>query len=167
MRFTINITGDYENVKGLRIAQEYYINIECTSCKTPHSKLIFISKDHARKMKIKEHPKEEESFNIIVECRNCRGIMGINVFEPEEQFKFVKDDEEMYLYPVSNDKCHISTIVSDSAVVTNVDGLYLDVVSDKDEIFKNCSFNKRILAEDNYKGSTVDILNFQIEVVQV
>ncbi|ELA40922.1 uncharacterized protein VICG_02062 [Vittaforma corneae ATCC 50505] len=164
MRFNINITGEFDNIKGLRVAQRYYIDIRCGACNTLHPKTIFIAEENWRTMKIRELARREETFNVVVQCRNCDNMMGIVILEPENQFEF---EEDFYLSPVINDKCHVSTILSDRAVVTNVDGLILDAVSKQEEIFRNCSFDKRTLAEDDNKGRTIDILKFDIEVEQV
>ena len=99
--------------------------------------------------------------------------MGILIFEPSNQIEHKKEvesiesDEKVYFSPVNNDKCHISTILSNSAIITNVDGLILDVLSNQGEFFHNCSFDRRTLAEDDNKGRTVDVLKFDIEVEQV
>lgn len=163
MKFNVNITGEFDNIKGLRIAQKYYIDVQCGACNTLHPKSVFIAEENWRQIKIKEIAGKKETFNVAVQCRNCENMMGIVIMEPEEQFDF----ESMLLAPVRNDKCHISTIISDRAVIKNVDGLILDVVSNQGEVFKNCSFDKRTLAEDDKKGKTVDILKFGIEIEQV
>lgn len=163
MKFNINITGDFDNIKGLRIAQRYYIDIQCAACNTLHPKTIFVAEENWRSMKIKELTGKKETFNVIVQCRNCENYMGIVIIEPEKQFEF----EEMMLSPVENDVCHISTIISDRAIVKNVDGLILDAVSEQGVVFKNCSFDKRTLAEDDSRGRTIDILKFDIEVEQI
>ncbi|KAM0679634.1 hypothetical protein GINT2_002266 [Glugoides intestinalis] len=163
MKFNINITGEFDNIKGLRIAQRYYIDVQCGACNTLHPKAIFIAEENWRSMKIKEVTGKKETFNVIVQCRNCENHMGILILEPENQFEF----EEMMLSPVENDVCHISTIISDRAIVKNVDGLILDAVSEQGVIFKNCSFDKRTLAEDDMRGKTIDILKFDINVEQI
>lgn len=163
MKFNVNITGEFDNIKGLRIAQRYFIDVQCGACNTVHPKSVFIAEENWKQIKIKELIGKKETFNVVVQCRNCENLMGIVIMEPEEQFEF----EDMLLAPVKNDKCHISTIVSDRAVIKNVDGLILDVVSMQDAVFRNCSFDKRTLAEDDNHGKTVDILKFDIEVEQV
>lgn len=164
MRFNVNITGEFENIKGLSIEQKYYIDVQCGACNTVHPKLIFIAEENWNHMKNKRlSGNKKEAFNVVMKCRNCENEMGIDVFEPEEQFEF----EEKHFAPVTNDKCNISTIVSDSAIVKNVDGLILDVLSVENSIFKNCSFDKRTLAEEDTNGKVVDILKFNIEVEQV
>lgn len=171
MKFNINITGEFHNVKGLTIVQEYFINVRCGACNTLYPNDIFISHKDKRCIKIKEKPHELDTFNLAVQCKECKNIMGILIFEPENHFEFKKENDDsmnkILLNPVVNDKCHISTILSNSAIITNVDGLILDVVSNENELFHNCSFDKRTLAEDDNKGKTVDILKFDIEVEQV
>lgn len=164
MKFNICVTGEFDNIKGMCIAQKYYVNVQCGGCNTQHAKSIFLAEDNSTSIKVKDVVGKQESFNVTVHCRNCENIMGLVVTEPENQFLF---EGGMRLSPVVNDKCHISTIVSDSAVVTDVDGLILDVVSEQNEVFRNCSFNERTLAEDDKKGSTIDILKLSIEVEQV
>jgi hypothetical protein len=163
MKFNVNITGEFDNIKGLRIAQKYFIDVQCGSCNQLHAKSVFIAEENWRQLKIKEVKGLKETFNVVVQCRNCENMMGITILEPETQF----ESNGFNLSPVVNDKCHISTIISDRAVIKNVDGLILDVVSLQGEVFKNCSFDKRTLAEDDHKGKTVDILKFDIEVEQV
>lgn len=173
MKFDVNITGDFHNIKGLRIVQEYYIKVKCGSCETVYPNEILISHKGRKSIKIKEKPHEKETFNLAVQCKECLNIMGILIYEPEVQFEFRKElervdgMEKLFLSPVNNGKCNISRILSGSAEVIDVDGLILDAVSNQDEIFHNCSFDKRILAEDDHKGRTVDISNFCIEVEQI
>lgn len=165
MKFHINITGEFDNIKGLRIAQRYYIDIQCGSCNTLYPKTVFIAEENWKAIKIKELKERKETFNVAVQCKNCENLMGILILEPEDQFEF---REDYFLSPVVNDeRCHISTIISDSAVVKNVDGLILDAVSNQDIIFRNCSFDKRTLAEDDHRGKTIDIIKFDIQVKEV
>lgn len=164
MKFNINITGEFDNIKGLRVAQRYYINIRCGACNTLHPKAIFIAEENWRTVKVKSLARKEEAFNVVIQCRSCDNMMGIEILEPEGQFEF---EEGFCLSPVINDKCHVSTIMSDGAVVANVDGLILDAVSQQGEVFRNCSFSKRTLAEDDRKGRTIDILKFDVEIEQV
>jgi len=164
MKFKISVTGEFENIKGMRIAQRYYVHVQCGACNTKHPKSIFLSEENSTSVKVKNVLGKREAFNVTVHCRNCENVMGLVVSEPEDQFMF---SEDIYLSPVTNDRCHISTIVSDSAVVSDVDGLILDVMSKQGEMFKNCAFDGRTLAEDDKKGSTIDIQKFDIEVEQV
>ena len=139
------------------------MEIQCGSCNTIHPKSIFIAEENWRQIKVKEIPGKKETFNVAVQCRNCENMMGIVIMEPDDQLEF----DGMILSPIVNDRCHISTIISDRAVVKGVDGLILDVVSEQGEVFTNCTFDKRTLAEDDMKGKTADILKFDIEVEQV
>lgn len=164
MKFKIYITGEFDNIKGLGIAQRYYIDVQCGACNTVHPKSIFVAEENWKSIKVRDVVGKQETFNVAVQCRNCDNMMGIVMLEPENQFNF---GDEMALSPIVNDRCHISTIVSDRAVVKDVDGLILDAVSNQGEVFRNCSFDKRTLAEDDMKGLTIDILKFNIEVEQV
>lgn len=165
MIFNVNVTGEFNNVKGLRIVQQYCIKVKCGACNEEYPNEIKINSNEVRSIKIKEKPKMKEYFNLIVNCKKCENVMCIEIFEPENRFEF---QEDLWLCPVLSDKCHVSTIKSDSAVVTSVDQLILDAVSeDKGFVFSNCDFNKRTLAQDDFSGSTLSILNFLIQVEQI
>lgn len=164
MKFKINITGEFDNIKGLRIAQKYHINIQCGACNTAYPNPIFVADEIWRTLKVKEVQGKVETFNVAVQCKNCENMMGIEILEPENQIEPI---ENLLVSPVINDACHISTIISDSAIVTSADGIMLDVVSNQDEVFTNCSFDNRTVAEDDQRGHTVDILKFLVEVQQV
>lgn len=164
MKFNIYITGEFNNIKGLKVAQRYHMDIQCGACNKIHDKPVFIDEDSSRAVKIKElDGKKESIFNVIMRCKNCEQQLGIVVVEPEDQFEF----EGTKFSPVKNDRCHVSTIVSDRAVVKDIDGMILDVLSNEGKLFENCSFSQRTVAEDDKKGHTIDILKFAVEVVQV
>lgn len=173
MKFRVAITGEFSNIKGLRIVQSYFIKVKCGSCNTDHAKDIYISDHMLRELKIKEKPHETEVFNLAVQCRECQNVMGIIIHTPEDTFDFISETNHFepieipYVSPVINDKCHISTIISSSAIITGVDGLILDAISMQDKVFRNCLFSKRILAEDDYEGKTIDIQNFCIKVEEI
>jgi len=164
MKFKILITGEFNNIKGLAISQDYFITIKCGSCGTQHKKTVFISSQDKKLVEVKQSKWKTEAFNLSVECNECKEMMNIKIAEPEEK---IEVSEELYVFPVKGNSCHVSTIQSDNSVVQDVDGLILDAVSEQNVVFENCSFNKRILAEDDYKGMTIYIQNFNIEVQQV
>lgn len=165
MKFLVNITGDFENVKGLVIAQKYFMSVECGSCRTLHKNAVFISDEMLKKVKVKDVKGMVVKFNLTLKCKNCDGVMGINIYEPEN--KVVIDPEtEYFVHPVENDVCTVSIVQSDSAVIKDVDGLILDAVSFSGDVFKNCSINQHIVAEER-EGRSLDIQRFKVEVVQV
>lgn len=175
MKFQVAIRGDFNNVAGLAVAQNYYISVQCGACRAVHKKAIFISDEMVKKVKVKEVVGKVETYNLTVECRDCGNLMCIKMNEPDDKISvrmnenneaYDEEDPEMKVFPVVGDKCHISTIQSDSAVVTDVDGLILDVVDKHGMLFSNCRFDKHILAEDNTRGCIIDIQNLSLVVEQ-
>lgn len=165
MKFEVYITGEFNNIKGMRIAQKYLMNTECGACHTLHPNSVYIGDDQSRMVKIPEKPKRMEKHNLVVKCRGCDGEMKIDITEPEDGMLF---EEDLYIHPIINGRCHVSTLESDEAVVKKIDtGLILDLVSNQDKVFKNVSFDKRTLAEDDKEGHTVEVVNLNVEVKQV
>ena len=67
MKFIVNITGDFTNIKGLVISQTYYLNIQCGACNTLHKKTVFISDKDKKKVEVKEIKGKIETFNLTVQ----------------------------------------------------------------------------------------------------
>lgn len=171
MKFHVNVTGEFHNIQGLRIAQKYFMTIQCGACGTTHKNTVFISKDTNKIVKVKELPRRYEVHDLTVKCKGCDNLMCIRIHEPEQKIDVrvegVEEDEVMSFCPVVNDAvCHISTIQSDVAVVKDVDGLILDAVNLKGQLFENLEFQGRVLAEDDMRGDSIDIRRFAIDVVQ-
>jgi len=173
MKFQINVRGEFNNIMGLDIAQSYYTHVKCGACGGMHKKDVFVSDKTKKRVRVRDVVGKVEVYNLTVECRNCRNMMCIKISEPENRTRVELGDEledarEMWIFPVvDNAYCHISTIQSDSGIITDVDGLILDAVSMDGSVFSNVEFSKRILAEDDFKGKTIDIQKFEIEVKQV
>ncbi|KAI5150034.1 hypothetical protein ENBRE01_1262 [Enteropsectra breve] len=163
MKYHILIKGMFTNVKGLVIAQNYFVSIKCASCNTEHKKAVFVSDQDKKKVAVKEPKGKFETFNLTVECKECKNLMCIKIHEPEDRIYH----DDMYLFPINNDSCHVSTFISDQAVPVDVDGLILDAVSCQGVLFENCSFNERTLAEDDCRGKTIDIQKFEIAIEQI
>lgn len=170
MKFHVIIKGDFHNIKGLSIAQKYFIDVQCGTCNKIHRNTIYISEDMKKTIKVKEIVGKYEKYNLTVECKDCKNVMAINVFEPDNKINITNEEtEEVFTVSpvIENAYCHISTLQSDSAIIKDVDGLILDAIDLKNHAFPNLEFSGRILAEDDMKGDTIDIQNFRIEVEQV
>lgn len=169
MKFDVNITGSFNNIKGMRIAQRFFMDVVCGACNHHHDKLIFINKDNQEDYHVKNNKFKIEHCNLLMKCKNanCDNKFNISLVEPESKIIYDEENEDGYTHPIKDGKCHISTIKSHSAVIKKIDGLILNVVSNDNEVFRNCDFNERVLAEDNNKGEPVYVTDFKIEVVQV
>lgn len=175
MQFDLVVKGEFENVKGLLLNQSYFIKLKCGTCNTVHEKDVFISINETIKHEIKEHPHEYEIYTMGIECRNCKENMLLTLEEPTDKIKttyFEKESfetKEEYIYPVTknNTFCHISTIVSHSAVIVDANGFLIDIFNMQEIRFNNVEISKKIIAESNNEVPESYILNCQIKIEQV
>ncbi|KAI5168484.1 hypothetical protein PAEPH01_0172 [Pancytospora epiphaga] len=173
MKFRVDVTGEFHNIAGIRVAQNFHISVECAACGKPYKNLLYITEEMKEQVKVKGNHHEFETFNLVVACRDCENEMHIKIHRPTEMRMVDVRDEtsdeprQMEVFLIKDEACHISTIQSDSAVLLDVDGLILDAVDLDGNLFENCVFKDRVLVEDAKNGKTADIQSFRIRVTEL
>ncbi|KAI4293014.1 hypothetical protein PAPHI01_2288 [Pancytospora philotis] len=173
MRFQVDITGDFNNIVGLAVAQNFYINIECAKCRTAYKSMLTITEDSKEQVKVRGNKYNLETYNLVVKCRQCDSEMAIKLHRPthtvtaELNESYPDEQRHIELFPVENGRCHISTVQSDTAVLVAVDGLILDAVDTHGRLYENCDFKDRVLVEVAENGQTVSIQDFRIAVAEL
>lgn len=174
MRFQVDITGDFKNAVALDVQQNFFITIKCAKCNAQYKRQLYITENDQRDVKVRGSKYTVETYNLVVDCDKCDNNMRIKLNRPEEQINVMLNESypdpvrNMTLFPIKDGKCHISTIVSDTAVVVDVDGLIVDVVDTYGSLHENCEFADRVLVEVSANPSqTVEIQDFQVKVTEL
>ncbi|KHN70360.1 hypothetical protein CWI42_010110 [Ordospora colligata] len=166
MRFNVFVEGDFENIKGVFIAQSYPIRIRCT-CGKEHEKNVVISSEDSNVNK------KGEEVNLCVTCHECKELMTFKILKLDGQIECTlakahpdDDSENVYLTDMDKNRFMVSRIQTNGAEVLSITNCTLNLVSDDGVLFKDVNIREKTVAEFNTKSKMSSIIDFSLVVEQ-
>ncbi len=166
MRFNVYVQGDFENIKGVFIAQSYPIRIRC-ACGKEHEKNVVISSEDS------DVNKKSEEVSLCVTCHECKELMTFKILKLDGQIEYTlakahpdDDSESVHLTEMGKNRFMVSKIQTNGAEVLSATDCILNLVSDDGVLFKDVNIREKTVAEFNTKNKMSSIVHFSLVVEQ-
>ncbi|EED43066.1 hypothetical protein EBI_26744 [Enterocytozoon bieneusi H348] len=166
MKFSVDITGNFVNVKGCFISQKYELEVECGKCRTIKKQLQIDENKTVSKKIIDTH--KTATYNLIYMC-SCGTEICIKISEPDTFITILNNDNEnpVKAHPIINNRCCVSHLWSDGGFIKCANKINLTIVPENSDYAKeHIDITKNIaVCKETTKESFID--NFSLKINEI